>query len=581
MLKKIFSIFDKYQKRNLVILLIIMLVGSFMELWGVSLIMPIVTIIMDPNVMYTDKKLIILSDVVKINDQTSLVLVLLIAMIFIYIIKNLYLVMMYYFQYKYTYNNQRRLALKLMTCYINQDYLFHLSKNTAELQRNVTTDVNRFFATILSMIQIFSEVFTSLFLIIYLMYSDMVTTLGVVFIISLFLVVFYLKFRKSLGELGQKYRTEQAKMLKWVHQSFGGIKEVKVMSRELFFLHNYNESYKRATIMQRKESLVQVLPRPVMETIGICSLLITMVIRIAMGADIVQFVPTLSLFAVTAFRLMPAFNRITAQMSSIMFTKASVNAVYEDLKEAEQLLKKKAIEKNNLVELRIQKGISIQEVSFRYPNTEKYVLDHVTFDIPARTSVALIGTSGAGKTTLADVILGVLKPETGRILVDGIDVFEHIHSWHMLLGYIPQTIYLMDDSIRNNVTFGIPENEISEAQIWRALREAQMEDFVKGLENGLDTMVGERGVRLSGGQRQRIGIARALYSNPQILVLDEATSALDNETEAAVMEAIDNLQKSKTLIIIAHRLTTIRNCDYIYEVSEGKISKKNKENIFK
>lgn len=580
MLQKIAYIFDKHQKRNLAILFVIMFVGGFMELLGVSLIMPIVTIIIEPDIMNTNKWMIKICSFLNVTSHTTFILLLLIAMIIIYIIKNLYLTMMYHFQFKFTYNNQRRLALRLMTCYMNQDYLFHLSRNTSELQRNVMTDVNQFFSTILNFIQLFAELITCLFLVLGLMSVDFWTTFGVVLVIGLFVLMFYVWFRKSLGRLGRKFRQEQGQLIKWIQQSFGGIKEVKVMSREAFFLRNYDESYRKVSIVQRKQSIMQLLPKPVLETISICGILSVLAVRTAMGADLSQFIPTLSLFAIAAFRLLPAFNRITAELGSIMFTKASVNAVYEDLKEVEQLLKEKEIENKDSLELQIQEKISIQDVSFKYPNTEQFVLDHIVFEIPARKSVALIGPSGAGKTTLADVILGVLKPETGTITVDGVDVFEHMHSWHKLLGYIPQTIYLMDDTIRNNVTFGIPESEVDEEQVWTALREAQLETFVQGLEKGLDTVVGERGVRLSGGQRQRIGIARALYSNPQILVLDEATSALDNETETAVMEAIDSLQGNKTMIIIAHRLTTIRNCDFIYEVSNGKITLKDKKDVF-
>lgn len=577
MIKKINYIFDSNQKKSLIILFVIMVIGGFMELLGVSFIIPIVTIILEPDIMYSNEWMVMLCRFFDITSQTTFVVFLLALMVIIYIIKNLYLVMMYHFQYKYTYNNQRRLALRLMTCYMNQDYLFHLSRNTSELQRNVMTDVNQFFSTILNGIFLFTEFITCLFLSIFLMYQDFATTIEVMIVISLFVLLFYMWFRRYLGSLGRKYRQENAQLIKWIHQSFGGIKEVKVMSREAFFLRNYDESYQKVSVIHRKQSLVQQLPKPVLETISICAILTVMAYRIIIGADMVQFIPTLSLFAIAAFRLLPAFSRITAYLGTIMFTKASVNAVYEDLKEVEQLLQKKEIEKIDSMELKIQDKISILDVSFKYPNTEKFVLNHATFQIPAYKSVALIGPSGAGKTTLADIILGVLKPETGTIAVDGFNVFEHLHSWHKLLGYIPQNIYLMDDTIRNNITFGIPESEINEEQVWRALREAQLETFVKELEKGLDTVVGERGIRLSGGQRQRIGIARALYSNPEILVLDEATSALDNETETAVMEAIDSLQGNKTMIIIAHRLTTIRNCDYIFEVNNGQVIHKDKK----
>lgn len=581
MLRKINYIFSKKQKRNLAFLFIALFIGGFMELLGVSLIMPLVTIIMEPTIIESNKWAMLICNVLGISHHSTFVLFLLLTLIIVYIIKNLYLIMMYSFQYRFTYNNQRHLALKLMTCYINQDYLFHLSKNSSELQRNVTTDVTQFFSTVLNCIQLVSELITCLFLIIYLMSTDFMTTMGVAIVIGVFVMLFYVWFRKSLVKLGEEYRGESARMVKWIQQSFGGIKEVKVMNRENYFLNFYDQSYKNLSVMQRKQSLMQVIPKPILESISICGLLAVMAIRVSLGADMAQFVPTLSVFAVAAFRMLPAFNRITAYLGSIMFTKASVNAVYEDLKEVEKLIELKALENKDTMEICLNKAVELKNVLFRYPNTENYVLNHIDLEIPAYKSIALIGSSGAGKTTLADVILGVLRPEEGEIMVDSINVFEHLHSWHKILGYIPQTIYLLDDTIRNNVIFGLPDSEIDERQVWRALKEAQLETFVQSLDQGLDTIVGERGVRLSGGQRQRIGIARALYSNPQILVLDEATSALDNDTENAVIEAIENLQGSRTIVIIAHRLTTIRNCDLIYEVTDGKVILRNKEEILK
>lgn len=580
MLKKINYIFDKRQKRNLAILFVVMFIGGLMELLGVSLIMPLVNVIIEPEIMNTSKWAVFICKSLHISEQASFIIFLLAVLITVYIVKNIYLIMMYSLQYRFTFNNQRRLALRLMTCYINQSYLFHLSKNTAELQRNVTTDVNQFFSTILNCIQLLAELITCLFLIIYLAIKDPGVTLGVALTITLFALVFYVWFKRTLSELGGRFRKENAKLIKWLQQSFGGIKEVKVMNREQFFLEHYDSCYKSVSTMQRKQSLMQVIPKPILESISICGLLAVMMVRVIMGADLASLVPILSVFAVAAFRMLPAFNRITAYLSSIMFTKASVNALYEDLKEAEKLsLEKSEKEEQKSINLELENSISVRDITFRYPNTENYVLENVNFEIPAYKSIALIGASGAGKTTLADVLLGVLHPEMGSITVDGVEVFENLYSWHRMLGYIPQVIYLIDDTIRNNVTFGIPENEIDEEQVWRALREAQLETFVKSLSQGLDTIVGERGVRLSGGQRQRIGIARALYSNPQILVLDEATSALDNETETAVMEAIDSLQGNKTMIIIAHRLSTISNCDFIYEVKDGQVIQREKDEV--
>lgn len=293
-------------------------------------------------------------------------------------------------------------------------------------------------------------------------------------------------------------------------------------------------------------------------------------VKVALGADAVTFIPTITVFAVAAFRMLPSANRMAEYLSRIMFSKPAIDAIYHDLQEIDRLTENlKTIEDTD--EISFEKEIRVENISFHYPGTEKEVFSHASLVIPKNKSVAFIGPSGQGKTTLADIILGLLEPQEGAVLVDGKDIRRGMHAWNRKLGYIPQSISLLDASIRDNILFGIEREEIDEGRLWEALREAQLKEFIDTLEDGLDTVIGEGGVRLSGGQRQRIGIARALYHNPQVLVLDEATSALDNDTEAAVMEAIDYLAGSKTLIIIAHRLSTIQNCDLVYTIEGGRI----------
>ena len=306
-----------------------------------------------------------------------------------------------------------------------------------------------------------------------------------------------------------------------------------------------------------------------METVSVCALLLIVIIKIINGADMTHFVPVLSVFAVAVFRMLPSFNRLATYVSQIMFNKASVEAIYNDLKEFETE-EEFAIEEN-VRAIPFTKEICLKDVSFRYPDAEEDVVSNVELVIPKGKSVAFIGASGAGKTTLADIILGVLSAQNGEIVVDGQPINAMSREWHKKVGYIPQTIFLMDDTIRNNIAFGIETSKIDEKQLEEAIAGAQLKEFIDSLPEGLDTEIGESGVRLSGGQRQRIGIARALYFNPEILVLDEATSALDNDTESAVMEAIDNLAGTKTLLIIAHRLTTIKNCDIVYEIKDKKV----------
>ena len=582
MLKKINYVLDKGQKLNLLILMLVIIGGSFLETLGVSAILPLVNIISKPEIIEDEtSKYYLIKNMLSIPDAKTFVLVMAIVLIAVYIIKNLYLSFMYNLQYRYTFNNQRKVSYRLMQCYLSQDYLFHVSHNVADLQRNCSSDVNGFFQVVLNIIQLVTEAFTCLFLVTFLLMQDVATTLAVVVLMSGFIVFLIFFYRKKMTALGQKGRELGAIQGKWFLQAFGGIKEIKVQNKEQYFLDHYDESYRNSVKITRQQAVLGILPRPIMETVCICGLLGFMAVRIYLGAPMTNFIPIMSVFAVAAVRMLPSFNRISGCISMIMYSKPSLDAVYEDIHAIEGLRQEVVKDNNDTTKIELDDALRLKDVTFAYPSKpDKIIVDKVSFDIPKNKSIALIGPSGAGKTTLADVILGVLEPQGGHIYADDIDVYEHLHSWHKIVGYIPQSIYIIDDTIRNNVAFGVDPAEIDDTEIWRALEEAQLADFVREQPLGLDSNIGAGGVKISGGQRQRIGIARALYRNPKVLILDEATSALDNETESAVMESIEKLAGSKTMIIIAHRLTTIRNCDLIYEVKDGKVSPKTKDEVF-
>lgn len=582
MLKKINYVLNRKQKWNLFILLIVIFVGAFVELLGVSAILPIIDVALDPAAINNKWYLILICDATGIQDTGQMLVFLAAILIIIYILKNIYVLMMYSFQYKFIFNNQQRLSVKMMKSYMQQDYLFHVSKNVAEFQRNITNDVNGFFTVALNVLQFLAEFSVSVSLVIFLLLQDWVSTIVVASLMFIFMGFFTVFFKKVLVKKGEENRQINVQVTKWLIQSFSGIKEIKVTNGETFFISNYERNYKKFANVQRQQSILTYLPRPVMETVCICSLLLAMIVRIVVvKSDISSFVKTLSIFAFAAFRMLPSFNKITGYISAIMFNKPSIDAVYKDLKEIEKLQKQRIIDKQDTENIILNNIIALNNLSFHYPESDKWVLKNACLEIKKNTSVALIGTSGAGKTTAADLILGILKPQEGTITVDGIDITKGMSSWHENIGYIPQTIYLMDDTIRANVAFGIPESEIDDNAINKAMKEAQLDAFVHSLPDGSSTMIGDRGVKLSGGQRQRIGIARALYRNPNVLILDEATSALDTETEKEVMAAIDGLHGTRTLIVIAHRLSTIKKCDKIYEVRDGVFLEQEKETILK
>ncbi len=582
MLRKIGYVLDHGQKVRLLVLMLVIIGGSVLETLGVSAILPLVSVITDPQKLDDPStKYYTIKNILQIPDARTFVLLVAIGLIVVYLVKNVYLIMMYSLQYRYIYNNQRRISYRLIQCYMSQDYMFHVSHNVADLQRNCSGDVSGFFAVVLNLIQLVTEAVTCFFLVCFLMIQDVETTMAIVILMGVFMVFVLLVYRKKMTAIGEEIRELNATQGKWFLQLFGGIKEIKVQNKETYFMSRYDDSYRKTVKGMRKQSVLGILPRPLMETVAICGLLGFIAIRIYLGAPMQNFIPIMSVFAVAAVRMLPSFNRISGCVGMIMYHKPSLDAIYEDLHEIEGLRQKLEADLKDETRLDIRDGIKFDSVTFAYPSKpDKTILKDISISIPKNKSIALIGPSGAGKTTLADIILGVLKPQQGKILADDVNIFEHLHSWHRVVGYIPQNIYIIDDSIRNNVAFGEDEDKIDDNEIWRALEEAQLADFVREQPDGLDSNIGAGGVKISGGQRQRIGIARALYRNPQVLILDEATSALDTETETAVMESIDRLAGSKTMIIIAHRLSTIRNCDVVYEVKDGCVTEKSKEEIF-
>lgn len=573
--RKLNYIFTTRQKAEIFWLFVIICIGSGLELMGVSVILPIINGIMAPDKMLEEPVYIWIYERFHMTSVRPLIMLLLVSLIVVYVVKNTFLIYMYNKQYKFIFENQRVLADRMVKCYMSQPYLFHVSKNSAELLRNINEDTGNFFGALQAGIKLLTELMVCFVLGVYLLIKDKTITISVICLLAIMLWLSVKVYKKNLVRMGARNRFYQMSLNKWVQQSFGGIKEVKILNKEKFFYDKYDEAYRGHAKSEYTYHTLLMIPKPILETMCICGLLGAIAIKFWWrGADITYFVPILSVFAIAAFRLLPSFNRITEYLGTILYQKSAITSIYEDLKEIDELNAQKQ-EKNKLEKaIRFQNKIEIKDLTFSYPGAEKEVLKDLNLEIRKKSSVAFIGHSGAGKTTLADILMGLLKPAKGDVCVDGISIFEGLDSWHQIIGYIPQTIYLMDDTIKNNIAFGIEEKEIDPARLKYAVEQAQLSQLIEELEFGLDTKIGEMGVRLSGGQRQRIGIARALYHNPEILVLDEATSALDNETEKAVMDAIETLHGKMTLIIIAHRLSTIKDCDYVYEIGDGRATQK-------
>lgn len=570
------EVFDRKQKVNLVYMTIMIFLQSFAELLGVTVILPFISAIVEPEVLMEKAYIKFIYDLFDMKSANQLLIFLTIAIILIYLFKNAFLIYVYNLQYRFSYYGKKQMQNSLMKYYIERDYSFFLNVNSSELIRNIQTDPEMFYTAVQNSLQLLSELVVSGIIIIFLLLQEPVITLGVAVTVGLMFFIMIKGLRKILMRYGDERRTYSANMLKCMQQAFGGIKEIKIANREKYFQTDFEKQNEVYTHVIKQNAFLGAIPKPIMEAVCIAGLMVVIAVKIGAGnTDSKQFMAILAVFAAAAFKLLPSINKISAYFAAIVHNGVVIEKVrneYREMQEAEHAAAwNEKEQKLRTKELSLNQEIRVEHLEFSYPNTEEPVLVDTTISIPKNCSAAFIGPSGAGKTTFVDLVLGILTPQKGKILVDGTDIHDGIRSWHEKIGYIPQTIYMLDDTIRNNIAFG-EMGDIDDERIWEALRQAQMEEFVKEMEEGLETVIGEAGVRLSGGQRQRIGIARALYRRPEVLVLDEATSALDNETEAAVMEAIDNLQGKMTMFIIAHRLTTIQNCDIVYKVENGKVT---------
>ncbi|WP_195638713.1 ABC transporter ATP-binding protein [Enterocloster bolteae] len=572
-IRLIIKIFDKKQKVSCIYMTFIMLINTVLELIGVSAIIPIINAIAYPKDMNDNIIINYISRIFRVTTPSIIVLLLAIGVSLIYIIKNTFSLYTIHKQIQFSYMGQRDLSNKLMKATIYQNYAYHKKKNSAEIMRDVRSDTSMFYVSILNLLQLISESFISLAIVIYLAIVDMIITLGVIFCLAVTLAFFSRYYRRQISFCGYVRRESEARVNKDLLQILGGIKEIKVTNKEKYFLSRYYSDNAQFADSSSKYVFVTSLSKPIMEALVVTALMLLISIEFYFGMYGDNFITTLAVFAVAMFRLMPSVNKISSYLGCIITNIIVVDNIYNNL----QALRGSCLPAQNEKDkknIEFRDKLSLRNVSFSYEDSDYYILENVNIDILKNQSVAFIGPSGAGKSTLADIILGLLKINQGKILIDGNSIDENLCGWHKIIGYIPQTIYLLDDTIRNNVAFGVKEDEIDDEEIMKVLKDAQLSDFVLNSENGLNTLIGENGVRLSGGQRQRIGIARALYEKPQILILDEATSALDQDTERAVMEAVDYLQGRMTLIIIAHRLTTIKNCDVVYEVRNKKITKR-------
>jgi ABC-type bacteriocin/lantibiotic exporter with double-glycine peptidase domain len=562
---KLHNLLGDKVKGRLAILTILPVIGSFFETFGISAVVSFITVILNEDVLENNRIISELYDFLDFHSYSHFVIAIAIGLILFYVVKTVYLSFQYWVQNLIVKNVKKEVSLKVLNILLHKPYEYFTNVNTAEILRIMDSDVLRCLDYLMITIQIFTEAMVILFLLGMLLLQNAKMTLFVVSFLTIFIGGMRIFTKKKIahsGKINQEYTREK---YKWLNQSVYGIKEIKIAQNEMFFFHKYEDVMDRSLMIEMEYGFWLKIPQYLIEMIIMVCILLYVILMSVSGIALTEMVASMTTFALAAIRLLPACNRVTNYMTQLSYRKGSLDLISGILNE--QIEPKK--EDRN--ELTVQRNISIKNLSFKYKDGAEDLFTGANMEIKTGTTIGIMGPSGAGKTTLIDLVLGLLKPYAGGVYADDINIEEGYRGYLDKIAYIPQGIFLSDDSIRNNVAFGVDESDIEDEKVVKALEEAQLIGFVNSLPDGMDTMVGEQGARISGGQKQRIGIARALYKNPEVLVLDEATSALDNETEAAIMESIRHLKGKKTMIIIAHRLSTIKDCDVIYEVKDGQI----------
>lgn len=571
MIKKLSSLLDRQQKFKIVGIMMMILLGGLLETLGVSLILPLVEAILDEEAFAQKTYVVYVSNLFGISNTRTMIYLLLVGLIAMFIIKNAYLVFSTYVQSKFVNNNRCRCTTNLLAQYLNRPYEYYLYAETSDILRTIYGDMDNIFNLLLQCMNLAAELVVSMCLGIFLLFVDIKMMLVIVGLLLVATIFISKVIKRNLNKVGEASREAQADLYKWILQSITGIKDVKVTDRQKYFIDKYKSSASDYANCQVKNNVLTNVPRLLIETVSMAGILLYILVSLMLGVGLSSLLPLVSAFALAAMRLLPSVNRVNTYMANIAYYEPALNYIYENVDASYITDENQKIIENNNSAIELNEKIILEDIVFSYPETDKKIFDHANMEVPVGKSVGVVGPSGSGKTTVVDILLGLLKLQDGSIKSDGIDIFSNYSSWLSHIGYIPQTIYMLDDSIKKNIAFGVKDEDIDEERVWEVLKEAQLESFVNELPDKLDAQIGERGVRISGGQRQRLGIARALYHNPELLIFDEATSALDNDTETAIMEAIDKLHGKKTMVIIAHRLRTIENCDIIYEVKDGKI----------
>jgi ATP-binding cassette subfamily C protein len=577
---RLLHFFDRRDRLRALGLLALMSLGAAFEALGIAAVLPFVALLDDPQAV---QRYAILRWLYRLSGLASSRVFLIwcgVGLIAVYSLKALYLAGLSYLQYRFIVQAQVALSRRLLSAYLASPYAFHLQRNSAELQRVLNSDVLLVFNNVLvPTFRMLIELMVVGAVMLMLLIVAPVPALLAIVVLGGTSVGFYAAIRKMTAAFGRAQTTRFGEMIQWVNQALGSVKEAKVLGRERFFVDAYARSSAEYARAARFFGTANELPRLGIESFAVVGMLLVIVLLLLREQDLQRLIPTFGLFALAAVRLMPSLNRIVAGVTALRFFRASIDALYQDLADLEARPAAAPADQPAAMAARpavpggarLARAIEFRRVSFRYPGRHALALDDVSLTIERGQSVAFVGPSGSGKSTLIDVMLGLLPATAGQVRVDGVDIHDDLGTWQSQIGYVPQSVYLLDDTIRRNIAFALADELVDDRRVWDALAAAQLADLVGGLPERLDTLVGEQGVRLSGGQRQRIGIARAIYHDPAVLVLDEATSAIDSETEGAILREIASADRGRTVILIAHRHTTIERCDTIFLMKSGRL----------
>ena len=539
-----------------------MLVGSVLETFSLGLVVPVVGLLVKPNYVQSFPAI---DNFLGHPSEVQFAVIAMTSLVVIYFLKSAFLVWSAWIQSGFSLGITARIGRELFENYLHQPYPFHLQRNSSVLIRNSQSSTALMGGVFDPMLSIMTDSLVTLGLFSLLIKLEPIGSLTTLAVFGLSAFLFRRFTSSRIKKWGEAQNNFRRMIIQHLQQGLGGVKDVKILGREEYFISEYSDQLIGSAAVVRRYNVSQMMPRTGLEILTITGLAVLVSTMVVSGEDLSNVLPVLGLFGAAAFRLVPAVSRMVTMVQTIAINRPIVNELFHDL----------SLRATNLPRRQDHDGfaqvVEVNDLSFKYETAPTNALSNVSLRVKRGEAVGLVGPSGSGKSTLVDVLLGLLAPASGAVLVDGTNVQNRIRWWQDQIGYVPQSIFLTDDTLRRNVAFGLPKSAIDDAAVDAAIRAAQLEEFVKTLPLGLETVVGERGVRLSGGQRQRIGIARALYHNPDVLVLDEATSSLDTETEHGVMQAVQALQGDKTVIIVAHRLSTVEYCDRLYRLESSRI----------